>query len=300
MFNSAGEKVRVIYNGNAEAANDPVVTSLPNTGPGPVNLNIGGIVLPNGGGLTWQGANDDGQWVGNGIYYLQETSTDSFGNLKTVTVPISVISTASQASLEVYNSAGELVKTIPVNNLAGLPTDLTLQSTTFAVSTDPATGQASGGLSMNLKLSNTSTQPVLWDGTSNQGAPVSSGTYIIKLTYSQAGQLMVVKTVSVTLLQGPDLSTKSALAGAVVAPNPFNASSGQQLQLFYTVPVQGYGAVRVYDLAGELVSQAQDPDKTGRIILKAGPAGGVYLLELEIRQGAAVLGKRVLKVAVLR
>ncbi len=141
---------------------------------------------------------------------------------------------------------------------------------------------------------------MVWDGLSDRGQPVASGTYVVKLTYTDAGSATVVKTISVTYLQSPDSSAKAAVASAFIAPNPYRPSTGQDLVLLYKPSPMGTGAVRVYDLSGGLVGQSADGGQTGRIVVKPGSSEGIYLVDFEIQSGSAVLARRVLKVAVVR
>jgi flagellar hook assembly protein FlgD len=302
IFNSAGEKVKVVFDGAAAGVSNQITVSPGNgSAGGPTSIIIGGIQLASGGALTWDGNNDNGQWVTDGVYYMQVATTDSFGNIQTTTQAIPVVGAARTASLQIYNSAGEMVRNLPISNLNSVPTDFSVGSNTFVTGTD-SSGQAQAGLQINLKMNNASSPaPALnWDGLSDTGQPVSSGTYIVKLSYTQAGQASVVKTISVTLLQGPGSPAKDAVASAVIAPNPFKPGGGKQMQLFYKVPTVGAGFLRIYNLDGELVAQSGDADRTGKLNITGDFSGGVYLMEFEIRNGSAVLAERVLKAAVIR
>jgi flagellar hook assembly protein FlgD len=302
IFNSAGEKVKLVYSGLGSSMANQITVSPGSGSGGPASIVIGGVVVPGGGILTWDGDNDSGQWVSNGVYYLQVSSTDSFGSVQTVSQALPVLGTPRTASMQVYNSAGEMVRHIPVPNLSSLPTDFSVSSSTFVTGTD-SSGRSQGGLQINLKVNNggsASTLPLSWDGLSDGGEPVSSGTYLVKLTYMQAGMAMAVKTVAVTLLQGPGSPAKDAAASAVIAPNPFKAGPGKRLEVFYKVPASGMASVRVYSLSGELVAQSGDANRTGKLAILGDLSSGVYLVDFEVRQGAAVLAQRVLKAAVVR
>lgn len=299
VYNSAGERVKVIYQGTASAAGTPVLAEG-SAGAGPISLNIAGIQGALAGLLHWDGENDNGQWVSNGTYYLQMSSTNTFGTVETVSVAVQVVGAGRLASVEIYNSAGELVRVLSLSSLSGLPTDISAQTSAFSTEVDPVTGQPQGGLRMDVKLNNSSQQPVVWDGLSDRGQPLASGTYIVKLAYNEAGQRTEIKTLAVTLLAGADSPAKAAVASAFLLPNPQRASSGRPLALVFTPSAQGQGALRAYDLAGELVAEAVDTGNAGRIEVPGKLSSGVYLIEFEIRQGTAVLARRTLKAAVVR
>ena len=301
IFNSAGERVAVLYEGSAQTvAALPGLVDVPSLAGGPISVDIQGIVSANIGVLHWDGSNANGQWVSNGMYYLQTTTTDSFGAVNTVAESLAVVGAPKKASLEIYNSAGELVRTLSVSGLAALPTDLQVEDNAFFGGSGADGQSAQAGLRVDLKVGQTGSQQVLWDGLNDQGAPVSSGTYVIKLAYNEAGQRTVIKSVSVSLLQNPDSPAQAAVASAILGPNPWQPGSGVPLKLFYTPSPQGHAGVRVYNLAGELVAQAADPGDTGCIGLPVFGAEGIYLVDFEVRSGNAVLARRVLKAALVR
>jgi flagellar hook assembly protein FlgD len=299
IYNSAGERVATLYQGPAQTAQQQPIISTGAAGAGPVSVDISGFVTSQGSSVHWDGQNSNGQWVQDGTYYVQMTSTDSFGAVKSSSVAVAVVGAPRAASIQIYNSAGELVRTLPVSSINGVPSDLDSNTRAFSTVPDPVTGKPQGGLSLNVKVG-TSTQAVVWDGLSDRGQPVDSGTYVVKLTYTDSGSATVVKTLSVTYLQSPDSSAKTAVASAFVAPNPYRPSTGQDMVLFYQASPMGVGAVRVYDLNGGLVGQSADGGQTGRIVVKPGSSEGIYLIDFEIRSGSAVLARRVLKVAVVR
>jgi hypothetical protein len=302
LFNSAGEKVKVVYDGPALAvANEITVSPLHNSEGGPIDIAIGGVSVANGAGLTWDGGNDNGQWVSDGVYYLQVSSIDAFGDVLTSNQAVSVVGAPPTAALQVYNSAGEMVRNIPLPSSSSLPTDFSVASSTFVVGTGTPS-QGPSGLQIDLKLRGSAgaSLPLVWDGLSDRGLPVSSGTYLLKLTYALSGQAQVVKTVSVTLLQNPSSPAKNAVASAVIAPNPVKMGSGQPLQVSYKVPAYGVAYARAYDMAGELVAEGADSAKSGKLALTARLNGGVYLIDFEIRVGSAVLAQRTLKAAIIR
>jgi flagellar hook assembly protein FlgD len=276
------------------------VVSVGAPGSGPVSVNVGGFVSSSQSSVYWDGDNQNGQWVQDGTYYVQMTSTDSFGAVRSSSMAIAVLGAPNTASLQVFNSAGELVRTLQLSGVGSLPTDLSTDTRSFSTSVNPVTGQLQGGLGLTLKVGGTGTQQVIWDGLSDQGQPVDSGVYVVKLSYTAAGSTTVVKTLSVTLLQGPNSSAKLAVASAILAPNPFRPSSGQGLVLRFKPCPQGQGAVRVYSLNGELVGQSGDALSSGRITVKTGASEGIYLVDFEIHDGSAVLARRMMKVAVVR
>ena len=82
IYNSAGEKVRSLYNGPSsfDLSQLKVSISGPQASGAPVLVDIGGLGIP-GGDPVWNGSNQGGQWVSNGVYYIKVSSVDPFGNV---------------------------------------------------------------------------------------------------------------------------------------------------------------------------------------------------------------------------
>jgi hypothetical protein len=141
-----------------------------------------------------------------------------------------------------------------------------------------------------------------WDGRNDQGMPVSSGVYTVRLMHHEVGSSLLVKSESVTLLQLPSASPKAALASALMAPNPLQGSqSNGEAVLFWKPAPRTSGLARLYSLAGELVAVGADANGSGQLRLPVrNLSGGIYLVEFEVLEGQAVLGRRALKLAVVQ
>jgi len=86
------------------------------------------------------------------MYYLQTTTKDAFGSVNTVASSLAVVGAPKKATLEVYNSAGELVRTLDVNGLSALPTDLQVEDNAFFGGQGADGQSAQAGLRVDLKL----------------------------------------------------------------------------------------------------------------------------------------------------
>jgi hypothetical protein len=231
---------------------------------------------------------------------------DPFGNVSTYSQSVNVLGNTGVESLAIYNSAGELVHTVQLQNVPA-----TLNGFSFAggVGTlvgglDPSTGKPRGQWTINLSSGQGAAGSVTWNGMSDSGYPVSSGIYTVKLVNTEAGKGVTVMVKSVTVLNAPGSPAQSSAASAIVAPNPLMGSaaagSNTSLTLTYTPSLEGSGVAHCYNLAGELVAEAADMG-SGRLSIPVGHmAGGIYLVDFEIRAGAAVLGRKIIKVVVLR
>jgi hypothetical protein len=300
IYNSAGEKVRSLYNGPSQQdeASLKVNVSGPQAGGAPVLVDIGGLGVP-GGDPLWNGSNQGGQWVANGVYYVKVSSTDPFGNTTTVTTPVNVVGVENQELVEVFNSAGEVVRKFNLNSLTSTVQDISLPAgqSIVAASVDPSTGTTSGGAQLSLSLANGGTGSLYWDGLGDGGAPLQSGSYLVELVRTQPGSTTTIKTLSVSLLQPKNSTAESVAASAKVGPNP--VLKGGDIVVGYKPSLAVWVRARLYNDSGELIAQAVDMAGSGRLNLGSGFSSGIYLLDFEVCRGEAVVARRVIKAAVV-
>lgn len=289
VFNSAGELVK----------NLPQLTlSSP-----PTSMSTGEAVFDPDQGQTvqihfpghqqvasWDGTNANGQLVGGGVYILQAAYTDNFSRTVTMTAAVQVIRAPTVATLEIYNSAGEVVRRILTQ--VGLTKPVPPELSTAILVLSPQSGGSSSGLKVGL-----GGQSAWWDGRNDAGVVVSPGAYLVKVTWQAGGQTVETDTRAVTVL-APQVD--DPLATAWMAPNPVPASLGSMvIGLDPGVSAAGLRG-QIYNLAGELVVKLA-PDATGRMVWMFGNrvSAGVYLIRLQMVDAAGRLRTRMLKAALL-
>lgn len=304
LYNSAGELVRTLYSGFAANPVSMVQVAVngPQAGGAPVQVVVTGLGGDAGAEVVWNGMNNNGQSVQNGMYYLKLSSTNSFGQTSTLTKQVPVVGAGATATLAVYNSAGEVVTDF---SLAGLPAAAVgasiapLKGGAAVVAPAGSTSTASGGLDIQLALANGATETVYWNGRNSQGQPLQPGSYTVQFTAVQPGSGPLTKSMPVILLAGPDPSPQAMAASALIAPNPVLASTGA-----FTVQYTGDGLdsawAQVYSLDGELLGSCGAGPGGGPLNFRGKWSGGVYLVDFEVRDGQAVLARKVLKLAVVR
>jgi flagellar hook assembly protein FlgD len=301
IYNSGGEIVRNVYSGDTEfPASQAQVTSSVGANGG-TQVDISGLDGNAGPDVIWAGTNNGGQAVESGVYYVQISSTNSFGVTTTETKSVSLVSAPGSATLGIYNSAGELVDNLS-GDFAGLssqPTGMSLPAGQSGVvaSTDPT----KGGLNITLTLANGNTTTVFWDGMNSQGQPLQSGNYLVTLSQSEAGSSEVLKTSPIVVLATKDESANGVADSALVVPNPV---AGNWFDVQYQPGNSGTGTYTVvgvlYDLAGQRVGEATD-NGSGTLSFSGDWSSGVYLLDFEVHNGSSgTLARRVLKVAIVR
>jgi flagellar hook assembly protein FlgD len=187
------------------------------------------------------------------------------GPPQSVTAPVTVVFPIN-VQVSVYNSAGELVKTLLIQSFAQV-----LQ--TFQLSSLTLTGQTNSiGVSLMGNLATS------WDGTSQNGTPVTNGQYFIKVqstdsmgvvtsvtqtvtvnrslsmvsvaVYNEAGE--VVKHLYQALVPVGDNTIQSvSLSSSVISPGGPSASPGAPAQTNILVAMSSGGMTIVWDGTGD-------------------------------------------------
>jgi flagellar hook assembly protein FlgD len=231
----------------------------------------------------WDGKNTNGQMVSSGAYVVQAQVTDPFGKVKVMSTTLTVVRQDREVKVEVYNSAGELVKHFdqPVSG-TGSSTGISLDKT-----------HLTEGQSLNI---NYGLGSIPWDGRNDSGQMVQSGEYLVKVTRSTGMGQTEVFSQSVTVVNG----VSNSLSTALVAPNPAQLSDGKvsiylDLSLSGPIQVQAF----IYDLAGELLAQFSNQGHPNSLEWKltGHEASGIYLVRLEAKDGMGLKTSKTLRLA---
>jgi len=285
IYNEAGELVKSItvttasseplgvglYDASGNSTNVIVPGSLPNE----LSIAVPGIQTPESQNknqtvsFLWDGTNDAGQDVENGVYYIKETTTDTFGHTEVITKPVTAINSSQYAEINIYNSAGEIVDTIigPYDGSSALSLNLINSSGNSNNSTYPV-GQ--GVLTMMINYTASNSLP--WYGTDSQNNYVSSGVYEVQLVVKTNQGLKVVSSKTVTLLAlGPQ---GGLMDGLKAYPNPYAGTSPAQITIAWTSGTSGAVRIKIYNIAGELVRILTGDLNTGYINWDLRATGG--------------------------
>jgi hypothetical protein len=302
VYNSAGELVKILFDGGAQYQLGELQfdQTLLLGGINTLHINFPGYLQ--GGstsGVLWNATNASGQLIQSGVYTIKAQIVDNFGQVTTLQKSIEVVDATPQNSLDIYNSAGELVVSLPLPVASGTGhfESMRLSTAALGVKVDAATGVIqSAPLQIWVMDEHGTEYPVQWSGLNAQGAPVNSGSYIAELVYSPAGGgHQVVSTKSFVVLQAGNFAS---LDGAYAYPNP--VMHGGDLFLHYNPSAGASISGRLFSLSGELVGQAADSGLSGILRFNGGDlAGGVYMVRLEKLSGSAVIASTMIKVAVV-
>ena len=276
-YNSAGELVRLIYQGLASA--EPTELTLSGGNGQPVSLALPGPLADGSTSLFWKGENQAGQPISSGVYVIKLQTTDSFGQVDTLQKDVQMLATEQAAQLALYNSAGELVRHWDLKTLGFDAVDL---------------GRVLDG-SVELKDLQGAVMGLPMDGLNDAGQPLTGGVYNLVLRRGGPGSsASIIRSISIVPAAGAD-----PLEGLAPEQNPLPA--GQDLiALRYTPQAGVFVEGSLFNLAGERVAVA-DSAQAGRLVVALGRgASGVYLFVVEAKGAGLRPARRTVKIGVVR
>ncbi len=293
VYNEAGELVKDIW---VEELSQEVktfsltgatITSLE----GKTYVMVGGQII-----ASWDGTNQAGDPVSNGVYYVQVTSTDAYGVVTNVSQTVTVSRAIAQIQIDVYNEAGEVVKHL--YSFADDPGNAPLgqvQLSTGMIAPRVGTPVPGGNNAVTVMFNGTS---VVWDGTSDSGGVVTNGDYlmVVHWTDGSGGEEVVSKSVIVQrgnspVTNGNVYAAPNILKG--VTSTTVMVNSGTALTL----------TVSLYDTAGELVKRpVTGAAGSNQVNLDAsGLASGLYLVMVDLTDGNGhLVQKQATKIVIQR
>jgi hypothetical protein len=277
MYNSAGELVKLLYDGGISAYPGEGTLTPPLLGDWGtlVSLKMTAMMPDTGSVVTWDGTNAQGQPVSNGTYWMKMEIHDPADQVTAYTKGVAVIRPDRGLSLGVFNGAGERVADLKLPPDAD-PGSLTLESLSGDEAKLDYRSPSGGG-------------QIVWSGVSRDGQPVTNGSYLIR-SFGQGSS----KVLAFTLLRGPVSGGRLE-----VAPNPAG-SSVASVHLSFSVPAGSLSAhARLYGLSGELVRENAASASTGELWLNVSNlSAGIYVVVLDV-DGAASY-RQVRKLALVR
>jgi uncharacterized repeat protein (TIGR01451 family) len=245
----------------------------------------------------WDGTNSDGGLAANGTYLVEIENVDPEGVVSTVTRQAVVNRSLLKVTVNIFNEAGELVK-----HLYGWINDTTCSQLTGVTLSQSAIqpGSSSPAASVQMVIQTSATAVTLnWDGTSDSGGFVSSGTYILSVHWAEG----VGTTEDITRIIQVN-SGESARNGTITAsPNYLSRIGGTFKTQFKLTSAQQYTLrAHIYDIAGEEVAALQGNPGTNQVDWNAaGCASGWYLAVVEIiNANGSLESRQKLKIIVSR
>lgn len=293
IYNSAGEIVKHLYNGNSQFFTGfSMSANAIEAGTSSLTLLFGADIQGGSNNLVWLGTNDQNQYVSGGIYTVQVKLTNSFGQVSSWTQSVSVMPPPATQTLSIFNSAGELVYSFNLSQFANPP----LNGLGIGGNGKDAFAPGNGN-SIQFVMSDSSGNPdsVSWDGRSSAGQLVASGSYVAELvTLSGAASSSVSK--GFIVIEGPQASF-----GVSEGPNPIGPGQHRAVFEIFGMQAGEYAAVKVFGLDGELVGRTSGD--VGENLFSIGCdhwAAGIYVAEVDLFSGTSIASRKICMIAVDR
>lgn len=250
-------------------------------------------IIVDGKTFLWNGSNDSGQQVSSGLYWVKVTTKDSYGNVTAFIHEVTVLAVANQYRLRVFNSAGELVRTLAVTTFSSgtAPKRLLPDVSAIAFGPDP-----SSVAKVNFDLGGVS---VAWNGLNDMGVRVQSGTYTVQLESESLGAASTIASTSVVVLN----SGESVLNGGFILPNPVPASAASFTLRLPHSPAGTVVTARLYNVAGELIMTSVNdmlPDRVNFDLGGRTVSGGLYLVAVTAKAPWGEVERKTFKMVMVR
>jgi flagellar hook assembly protein FlgD len=201
----------------------------------------------------WDGKNNQGDKVGNGVYYIKVETTDNYDYTHIIVESVTLLTNNLTTQLRIYNSVGEIVKIIPIEGI------YQCASSSITVSPEPGTAFVPGyGNYAKIYYMD---KEALWDGTNENGTVVNNGIYHIQLMVIDENGYKTVAQTYITVMH----ADYDVISDVQIIPNPFKPKVNNILTIKYKVNNNTKISIKVYNVAGELVKTLQDYNNTGEI-----------------------------------
>lgn len=287
VYNAAGERVRQLFSGPSAILPSTFALTASSLLPG-----LGTVELRSGDGLgsslglpAWDGTNDQGQLLSSGVYYLKVQTRDPFGQTSATVLPVQLLAVgdAQILALEVFNSAGEQVASLPLSPAAAAG-GVRLLNAVVIPGESPLQMQTTDIKGLTSLLN--------WYGLNAAGVALASGSYTMRAASQGPGHADV--QFSFTILN----SAVEAPAAPHIAPNPVPAGAAG-----LTVLAPGGAtpwSVELYDLSGALVASGSAGPGVAATLPLGSVSGGIYLAVVRTRDAHGLTRQWTLKAAILR
>ena len=257
MYNEAGELVREFTKERADSTIEDVKikvdgeegANIVSTGQN-FEIELPGVETPDSMGkgttiFTCDPKNDQGQNLDSGSYFIKIEQTDKYGHKDVFVDSITVVDDEEYTELNVFNSAGELVRRIRDYNKTAVGQVKVGVEPDYVISAD--TG---GKIDINFDEAG---QVITWNCKTDDGRAVGTGTYEIQVVAKTGDRGVVVASKTVTLLY----QQKDFLESAKFYPNPFISAGVETATIEWKftdgITQSGIMNVYIYNMAGELV-----------------------------------------------
>jgi len=244
----------------------------------------------------WDATNAQSQEIDGGVYYVKIDTKDAYGHITTIIKDITVMRVEEYVELNIYNSAGEIVRSIREEK----------KTSGGAVTLNELGGKlifTKEGGEQFIKYGNNIGDYIYWDGKNQEGEIVSSGIYEVQVILKNAESGIVSEaSKTVTVLREGKVYIEELKA----VPNPYVKGSGGIIRFEWTLQGAEAGTVtiRIYNVAGELIKRLEGYLAAGAINwdLKTEDGNdatrGIYIAVMEAKNSEGYKDRKIIKFAI--
>jgi len=308
-YNEAGEKVKVIANTNI--SNPVSIVEISNNIFNPAYeklvLSFPGIWTPEQMGtgvgrisFEWDGKNENGQKINQGVYYIKISVIDPYGHIETIIKEVKLLRTDEYLRINIYNTAGELVTRLEKReNISNLLNMNLIKDIIYI----------NKGLKYDFNLGGSNY--ISWDGKTGEGKIIENGIYEIQVEIktSEGIEKLVSKTVTIFVTEGEKVlyNPENPKEYPKVYPNPIvlETEEGEQVIEWY-MKSAGEIKIKIYNIAGELVNEIKG-DLNSKYIKwklntsKGSPvSSGLYIIVLQAKKTTGEIETKIIKSSVIK
>ncbi len=309
VYNEAGELVKVIAqdvcNKLMQDVSLYVGTDSKNiVGPGQaLELKFPGLGTPStlGNGSTswfWQADNSALQTVSPGKYYIQIEQTDTYDHTTVLIKDINVITMDHYLEMSIFNSAGETVRIIRIDNPVVDKLSVKLYNDNPVLGFDKVASPIAIQYGKGPDY-------LYWDGKNSQGIRVGNGTYELQFILKDSSGRTSVDSRTIIVLNETAVST---LGEIKVMPNPYKGpevSKVDHIIIGWTYVGTGWVTVYIYNINGEQVKKFKAKLEDGMVAwdVKASNGdtigAGYYIAVIESKNSEGRLERKTQKFAIM-
>jgi flagellar hook assembly protein FlgD len=249
---------------------------------------------------TWDGTNQAGNPVSNGMYYVKVDNVDPYGVVNTVSQMVTVSRSIAKVQVNVFNSAGEIIRHLyaVVDDPGNLSlADVQLSSSVISPTQDST---AIAGGNNVVSITSVGGSMITWDGKSDSGAIVTNGHYEIEVHYvdGKGGEQVISRGVIVQSSNTPITDGKAFAVPNVLTNGQVSTEIRVNSTLAFTLTAS------LYDVAGERVTKPVTGPKDARSVFLpdlSALASGLYFVVVDLTDPMGGLaGRQVTQIAIVR
>ena len=256
--------------------------------------------------FTWDVKNNQSQYVDSGIYYIKIEQTDPYGHVISITKSITVFDARQYIEFRVFNTAGEIVRSIRTyKKIDLLPT--------LADAPDIIRLYSEKENLIQIQFTKNPNDFIEWDCKSENGTLLTTGIYEIQVIVVKNNMKPIIVTKTISIIN----PGKSFLGEISIIPNPVDRKENNNIQIRWDFGMkpwnynpdyafEGETNIKIYNIAGELIWKRISQLQTGYIEWDTKTTNGnlttrgIYICVIDAMNKSGYFERRINKIVIIR